>query len=112
MSTDPTQGGPGRATFVFGASFPGFDGHFPRDAILPGVCVVQALHVAAEAWAGRPLTLRRIASAKFLSAVRPGETLELTWQERPLDATAFVAVGAASCEGRRVADLRLELASG
>jgi len=60
------------------ADHPAFAGHFPGNPIVPGVVLLDealyrigaALHVAAHECA--------IDSAKFLSAARPGESLQLT----------------------------------
>jgi len=62
------------------ADHPAFAGHFPGRPILPGVVVLdRALALAAAEFALDLATLR-LASAKFLSPVLPGETLAFSLQ--------------------------------
>ncbi len=63
------------AEFCFPASFSGFDGHFPDQPVLPGVCLVQAVLVAAEQALDQKLELTEIVLAKFFSVSQPDETL-------------------------------------
>ena len=70
-----------KSVFAVPASHPAFEGHFPGNPIVPAVVLLaeamavmqQATGLAAEAWT--------LASAKFLSPVRPGTALELTHEE-------------------------------
>lgn len=59
---------------------PAFEGHFPGQPLLPGVLllayVLEAV-LAAPELAARIGPTPRIASAKFLSPVRPGDALTL-----------------------------------
>lgn len=61
------------------ADHPALPGHFPGRPIVPGVVLLdQALLAVLPALAaGRTLLRSEIASAKFLSPVGPGETLQL-----------------------------------
>lgn len=62
-------------TWTVPPDHPAFAGHFPGRPILPGVVILdRALALAAAQFALDPATLR-LASAKFLSPVAPGETL-------------------------------------
>ena len=61
--------------FCFPASFSGFDGHFPDQPVLPGVCLVEAVLVAAEQTLDQKLELTEIVLAKFFSVSQPDETL-------------------------------------
>ncbi len=63
------------AEFCFPASFSGFDGHFPDQPVLPGVCLVEAVLVAAEQTLDQRLELTEIVLAKFFSVSQPNETL-------------------------------------
>lgn len=63
------------AEFCFPASFVGFDGHFPQQPVLPGVCLIQAVLVAAEQALAKTLELEEIVLAKFIAFTLPDEKL-------------------------------------
>ncbi len=84
-------------TFRVPVNHPAFDGHFPGSPILPGVVLLDAVLRAAAAQSTRAVQDDsstqpgtgtdaqgwRIAAAKFLSPVAPGETLTLELQPQP-----------------------------
>lgn len=56
---------------------PYYEGHFPGQAILPGVAVLDAsLELTRRAW-DRSLKLRKVISMKFSSTVRPGMKIRI-----------------------------------
>jgi 3-hydroxyacyl-[acyl-carrier-protein] dehydratase len=56
---------------------PAFAGHFPGNPVVPGVVLLDlAVHAVADA-AGNGLEVCEIGSVKFLSPVKPGDTLEI-----------------------------------
>lgn len=61
---------------------PAFAGHFPGQPLLPGVLllanVLEAV-LADPVLAGRLGTAPRLSNAKFLSPVRPGERIEMSF---------------------------------
>lgn len=70
----------------FAADHPAFAGHFPGHPMVPGALLLDAvLHAIAQAQSEAcsadtgPQRVWQIGSAKFLSPVRPGETLSLSW---------------------------------
>lgn len=70
-------------TFVVPPDHPAFAGHFPGAPIVPGVLLLDAaVHAIQQAHtqAASPGAARgcEISSAKFLSAVGPGETLTVS----------------------------------
>lgn len=80
----------------FAADHPAFAGHFPGQPMVPGALLLDAaLHAIVQAQAGpagadagtQPVW--EIASAKFLSPVRPGETLTLSWMRGATGSTRF-----------------------
>jgi 3-hydroxyacyl-[acyl-carrier-protein] dehydratase len=56
---------------------PAFAGHFPRFPVLPGAVLLDGVLHAIEKQRGIDLMQWRITSAKFLSLVRPGDSLRL-----------------------------------
>ena len=60
-------------SFVFPATFSGFNGHFPDRAILPAM--VQIMAGILTAGNGSPMNLLRMGRAKFMRIVKPGETM-------------------------------------
>ncbi len=72
MSVPATEG-MGSANWRVPDDHPAFAGHFPGRPIVPGVLLLDRLLAAV----GRPCD---VASAKFLSPVGPGETVELAWR--------------------------------
>lgn len=58
---------------------PLYSGHFPQQPVVPGVCLLQMMKECLEKIYRKPLQYRQIASCKFLSAINPNETPELTF---------------------------------
>jgi 3-hydroxyacyl-[acyl-carrier-protein] dehydratase len=53
-----------------------FAGHFPGRPILPGAIILDRVLLSAARWLVVPDAPCRIASAKFLRPVEPGQTLD------------------------------------
>ena len=74
-------------TLPIAPDHPAFAGHFPGAPILPGVVLLdaavyaatQALRTTAPDGSERSSPICQVASAKFLSPVRPGETLTIAF---------------------------------
>ena len=63
------------ARLTFPPDYVGFQGHFPDNPILPGVCLIEAvLGVLERAWS-QSLRLREIRSAKFRDPIKPGQAI-------------------------------------
>ena len=73
VQVEPATAGSFSAEFSFPETFIGFDGHFPGQPVLPGVCLIQAVLVAAQQATGRNLELSEVVLAKFIAVVLPGE---------------------------------------
>jgi len=56
---------------------PVFDGHFPGQPVVPGVCMVQTVKELLEQQQGKKLFLRESSQMKFLQLLAPSETDEL-----------------------------------
>ena len=57
-----------------------FDGHFPSQPILPGVCMMQIVREVLEHELGKKLRIRKADQLKFLKIIDPRETKELVLQ--------------------------------
>ena len=51
--------------------------HFPEQPVVPGVCMLHLIKEIAECIREQSLQYSQISSAKFLSAIHPGETPRL-----------------------------------
>jgi len=96
--------GAATAEFVFPETFKGFQGHFPGNPVVPGVCLVQCALVLAGELCRRPLQVKSIMSAKFLAPVLPDQAVQV---ECSVDGDRVVA---AFLSGEtRVAALRMRV---
>lgn len=97
----------GKTVLCIAADHPAFAGHFPGMPILPGVVLLDAaVHALTQAMRasscppeGSAQAVCQISSAKFLSPVRPGETLTIACTSTPSGSTRFDISGG----GRKVA---------
>ena len=66
-------------SLAIAADHPAYAGHFPGQPILPGVVLLDEALFALAALQGVAAATGQIKSAKFLSPVRPGESLRLDY---------------------------------
>ena len=59
---------------------PAFAGHFPGNAIVPGVVLLDQALYRAQMLSGHEDIFLQVAQAKFLSPVRPGELLRFEFE--------------------------------
>jgi len=106
-----STGTAGSATleFRYEPSFTGFQGHFPNDPILPGVCLLQSLRVGLETAWEAPLRLTDILNAKFIAPVHPGETIHFAVTETARSPHAISVKTKVTREGQRVAEFSVQL---
>jgi 3-hydroxyacyl-[acyl-carrier-protein] dehydratase len=96
-----------RAAFLFPRSFVGFQGHFPGNPILPGVCMIHSLLVLCQTRQERRLILKEIVSAKFYTGIGPGERIEFSCRERSLEEEDLQIFARVTSRGKRVAELKI-----
>ena len=67
-------------TLTLATQHPIYDGHFPEQPILPGVCFLQITRELAQRSTGKLLRLTQLKTAKFPSPLNPNQTpiIELT----------------------------------
>jgi 3-hydroxyacyl-[acyl-carrier-protein] dehydratase len=97
-----------RAQLTFPPDFVGFQGHFPGNPILPGVCLIEAVLGVLESAQGKPLRLKKIASAKFREPVKPGQAIVIECASAA-DAGGLKINAQVTSAGARVAELVLHV---
>lgn len=88
----------GQGEFLFPSSFPGFEGHFPGNPLLPAVLQLAAARYGAGRLLARPLTLNSLQKVKFRGVVRPNEAIILRLQEKVGAAASSVAFTWKRCD--------------
>lgn len=77
VQIEPTDTNTWYAVIELNPEHPLYQGHFPEQPVLPGVCMLHIVKEITETIRQQPLQYTRISSAKFLSAIHPGETPRL-----------------------------------
>lgn len=100
------------ACFVFPDDFIGFQGHFPSNKILPGICQIQCVVVMLEGWGKKRVMLKEIVQAKFLASVFPSEELTCVCGDIGDTNGVFTLKASFSKSGQKVAGLKLKVVFG
>jgi 3-hydroxyacyl-[acyl-carrier-protein] dehydratase len=102
--TDVETGGVERkfnAVALLNALHPVYDGHFPGNPVVPGVCQVQMVKELVEKALGHPVRLYESDNIKFLSMINPliNSRLEFGISIRPIAGnqySAYAVIGSGS----------------
>lgn len=62
--------------FSVGADHPSLPGHFPGSPLVPGVILLEQVALALRDWRGQRLA--RVADAKFVAPLLPGQQAQVT----------------------------------
>ena len=92
------------AEISFPPNFSGFQGHFPGQPVLPGVCQIGTAMALAGRMCGTRQVLDEIVNAKFVAMVVPNQLLQV----QGTLADGLLRVGIASGE-ERVAEFKLRI---
>ena len=95
------------STFCFPPDFIGFQGHFPDNPVLPGVCIIQAVLVILQAHGDRKITLRQVVQAKFFSVVTCEKKCRFECVEQDKGAGEYLVRTFVSREDEKVAKIDL-----
>lgn len=77
QSVQTDESGSIRSTIKLNAGHPVFEGHFPGNPILPGVCTVQIVKELLEVVFKKELMLEKAGNIKYLGFVSPVTTPEV-----------------------------------
>ena len=97
-----------RARFDIPLDHPCFPGHFPGQAILPGVLLLERVMSLAQTSLGQPPDEYTVYNVKFLAAVVPGDALDVQLARTNLNEYKFTvriskaggAEGVLACSGQ------------
>ena len=92
----------------FDADFAGFEGHFPGNPIVPGVCLIELSRVLGEQAAGHELILEEVTLCKFRRPVMAGMTVNCKLLLRPLDDSTFMIQTELKTEDSPAGQMRLK----
>ena len=72
---------PGQATWTVRPDLPYLEGHFPGNPILPAIAIIDASAYLLQQDLGvKKWTVKSVMSAKFMSPIMPGQTVQIAWQ--------------------------------
>lgn len=66
------------SVFIFSDSFPGFDGHFPSQPVLPAIIQLAAVRYLAEQGLGQSIQPGGYSRTKFRGIIQPNEEIKIT----------------------------------
>ena len=92
------------AAFNFPKKFLGFQGHFPEQPILPGICEIQAVCVMLESAHKHKINIQEIVTAKFFSPVSAQEKIEVTVEEEKDQVKALI-----KAKDKKIAEIHLKI---
>ena len=90
------------ASLELNPAHPIFEGHFPGQPVVPGVCMVQMIKEILETVTGRTLMLKQADHIKFLSVINPVEAKPVRASVRYSkgEYDEWTVVAALNCEER------------
>ena len=88
--------------YVIPVDFPAFEGNFPGNPLLPGVCQLGLCCDALSRMLGKRVELRSVSRCKFIAPIRPGQKVKITLTPRPDGQTGAELIdpqtGARNCQ--------------
>jgi 3-hydroxyacyl-[acyl-carrier-protein] dehydratase len=108
LAVAPRDGGL-TATLTLRDDFSILPDHFPGQPILPGMCLVQAVLIAASIVTRDELHLRSLKTAKLMAPVKPGDAVAIDATLTPTDAGLGIRAKL-TCNGHRCAELSMTAA--
>ena len=107
LQTQPREGG-FTATLTVAASLSILIDHFEGQPLLPGMCMVQAVLIAAAMAMNQPdLHLRTLKNAKLMAPTPPGSVVLIDATVTPHEDGGFAIKAKMTCNGARCAEFSL-----
>ncbi len=77
VSLEKKDGNKHEAVLLINEKHDVFNGHFPGNPIMPGVCMMQIIKELTEQITKQPLMLQTLTNVKFMALINPDVTPEL-----------------------------------
>jgi 3-hydroxyacyl-[acyl-carrier-protein] dehydratase len=107
LRLEPRDGG-FRALFDVDPSLSILPDHFPNRPILPGICMIQAVLLAAAMRQGAPdLRMHQLKNAKWLQPIEPGQQVLIDAEMIPQDTGHYHIKAKLSVSEKRCAEFSL-----
>lgn len=97
------------ARFDFPESFAGFQGHFPDQKVLPGVCQVQCVLVVIEQLENVSASLREIVLTKFIAPIGSGTTISCIVRKISTAGSDTVYKATLSDDEKKVSEIKIRV---
>ena len=109
--SDYTVGADGKfsARFNFPVGFVGFQGHFPGQPVLPGICKIQTVLVMLEQLNGDKQVLSEVVQAKYFAPVTCEQELYFECTKRDSDNSDTTVKALVTINDKKVAQLSLKV---
>ncbi len=107
MSGLETENGQMTAKFLFPSEFVGFQGHFEKNPVLPGVCKIQAVLVMHEKMHGGNFRLKEVNQAKYFMPVSAGQEITVRCESKPVESGLFRVKAIVEKDSAKVAMLQV-----
>ena len=93
------------ATLRFESDFIGFQGHFPGNPVLPGMCLLETVVVLAQRLKGTSVRMTELVATKFFSVVLPDQVVTVDCTLKGDTIVAHVKT-----ETQRIAQVKMKVA--
>jgi 3-hydroxyacyl-[acyl-carrier-protein] dehydratase len=94
--------------YVFDPAFPGFQGHFPQNPILPAIIQLMTARESIIEQMGRDLLIINVTRAKFKKIISPDVPVTVVWTLRE-QGDAFICKCILETEGNQASSFNITL---
>lgn len=97
------------STFRFSPEFIGFQGHFPEQKIVPGICQIQCVLTTLEKGTGKVVDLKEVVLAKYFAPLFPDDEAACVISEGNATSGEQVVRAAITKKSARISELKLRV---
>lgn len=100
-----TRDGEISATLCFDKDFIGFQGHFPQNPILPGICFLEIVLILIQRLKGKSVHMTELVASKFFAVVLPDQTVIVDCTLKEDAVIAYIKIGT-----QRISQIKMKVA--